>query len=55
MKAGAYFQCCGCGAVHYIDYPYKESDLYNTFWCEECEKDSMHLWVGNDICDKYLY
>ena len=55
MKAGAYFQCCGCGAVHSIDYPYKESDLYNTFWCEECEKDSRHLWVGNDICDKYLY
>lgn len=53
MKAGAYFQCCNCGAVHYIDYPYKESNLYNTFWCEECEEDSSHLWVGNDILSYY--
>jgi hypothetical protein len=55
MKVGAYFQCTKCGAIHYIEYPYKAEELYSSLWCEECEKDSRHLWVGNDICDKYLY
>lgn len=55
MKTGAYFQCAKCGAVHYIDYPYKKDALYNTFWCEECEEEVNHLYVGNDILDYYLY
>ena len=55
MKTGAYFQCCNCGAVHYIEYPYKKEDLYNTFWCGECEDEVKHLWVGDNIEDKYLY
>lgn len=55
MKAGAYFQCCNCGAVHYIEYSYKKEDLYNTFWCGECEDEVKHLWVGDNIEDKYLY
>lgn len=55
MKTGAYFQCCDCGAIHYIECPYNEEDMYNTFWCEECEEESKHLWIGNSIEDRYLY
>lgn len=55
MKAGGYYQCCSCGAVHYIEYPYKVDELYSTFWCGECEDEVKHLWVGESIDDKYLY
>lgn len=55
MKAGAYFQCTKCGAVHYIDHPYKKDTLYNAFWCEECEEETLQLWCGDNLDDKYIY
>lgn len=53
MKTGTYFQCTKCGAIHYIDYPYNTEELYSTLWCEECEDESNHLCVGNNILSYY--
>ena len=40
MRAGGYYQCCSCGAVHYIEYPYKTEELYYEIFCEECEDET---------------
>ena len=55
MKAGGNYQCCSCGAVHYIEYPYKTEELYYEMFCEECEDETSQLWIGDNLDDKYLY
>lgn len=55
MKTEGYYQCCSCGTVHYIKYPYKANDLYSTLWCNECEDEENHLWVGDTMDDIYIY
>jgi hypothetical protein len=55
MKVGGYYQCCSCGAVHYIKYPYKTEELYYEMFCEECEDETLQLWIGDNLDDKYLY
>jgi hypothetical protein len=55
MKVGGYYQCCSCGAVHYIKYPYKTEELYYEMFCEECEDKTSQLWIGDNLDDKYLY
>lgn len=55
MRAGGYYQCCSCGAVHYIEYPYKTEELYYEMFCEECGDETSQLWIGDNLDDKYLY
>lgn len=55
MRAGGYYQCCSCGAVHYIEYPYKTEELYYEMFCEECKDETSQLWIGDNLDDKYLY
>lgn len=56
MKTGAYFQCTKCGAVHYIEYLCNiDSDLYYEIFCEKCEEETLQLWCGDNLDDKYIY
>ena len=57
MKEKHYFQCIECGQIHYIDMKYNidSDETYKALYCEECESDTQHLWVGENPEDRFIY
>ena len=56
MEQRQYFQCQGCGSIHYTTDPYDiDKEMYEILWCQKCSRENIHLWIGNEPEDKYLY
>lgn len=57
MKERHYFQCIECGQIHHIDIKYNINldETYKTLYCEECESNTTHLWVGENPEDRFIY
>jgi hypothetical protein len=50
----SYFQCI-CGHIHCsnINYNQIKDELYIDVYCSECRAVTSHLYVGNDILERY--
>lgn len=56
MRRKQQYQCTVCGSLQWSKEPFDiEDDLFTKMKCKHCGKETNHLWVGENLEDKYLY
>lgn len=55
MSKGQQYQCQECGTLRWSKEPLNiEDDLFTKMKCKHCQKETNHLWVGEDEMDLYV-
>lgn len=55
MNKGKQYQCQYCGSLRWSKEPFNIEDLFTKMRCRHCQRETDHLYVGEDENDLYLY